>query len=117
MITYQTITSVVIIDTNGAGELLGVILPYSINSRMDKRSLTKRVVKCLAPRLPRPLFFIPPKPPPASLSLKPQTLAVWRTQKKYGLSYVRVGSRIRYRLADLEKFLESRTVNGVAADE
>ena len=44
------------------------------------------------------------------LSLKVQTLALWRSTQRYGLPYVRCGSRIRYRLADLEKFLEDRTI-------
>lgn len=44
------------------------------------------------------------------LGLKPQTLSLWRCQKRYGLPYVRVGRLVRYRRADLEKWLESRLV-------
>jgi excisionase family DNA binding protein len=46
------------------------------------------------------------------LGVKPQTLAVWATAKRYQLPMVKVGSLVRYRLSDLEKFLESRTVGG-----
>jgi hypothetical protein len=39
------------------------------------------------------------------------TLSVWRATKRYPqLRYVKVGRLIRYSLADLEKFLEVRTV-------
>ena len=39
----------------------------------------------------------------------PQTLAVWRSTKRYPLPYVRVGRSIRYRESDLNAWLESRT--------
>lgn len=38
------------------------------------------------------------------------TLNVWRCTGRYSLPFIRVGRKIRYRLSDLEKFLESRTV-------
>jgi excisionase family DNA binding protein len=44
------------------------------------------------------------------LSIKPQTLAAWATSGRYGLPFVRVGRKVRYRLADLDAFLERRTV-------
>lgn len=37
-----------------------------------------------------------------------ETLAVWRSSKRYDLSYVRVGRLIRYREADLEAFIQRR---------
>lgn len=39
------------------------------------------------------------------------TLAVWRTTARYPLPYVRVGRCIRYRLADVEKFIAASTVH------
>ncbi len=45
------------------------------------------------------------------LGVKAQTLAVWRTTGRYSLSFVKVGSKIRYRKADLDKFLQRRTEN------
>ena len=50
----------------------------------------------------------------AFLGVKPQTLAVWATTHRYDLPMVRVGARVRYRRADLDKWLESRTVGGAA---
>ena len=50
----------------------------------------------------------------AALDLKPQTLAVWRASGRYALPFVRVGRSVRYRAADLQKFLESRTVRPAA---
>lgn len=47
------------------------------------------------------------------LSIKPQTLAVWRNTRRYGLPWVTVGARsVRYRLSDLEKFVEAGLTNG-----
>ncbi len=36
------------------------------------------------------------------------TLSTWRSTKRYGLSYVKVGRLVRYRLADVEAFEISR---------
>jgi len=44
------------------------------------------------------------------LGVAPNSLAVWRTTKRYALPYVKVGRLVKYRLADLNAFLESRTV-------
>jgi len=46
----------------------------------------------------------------AYLDLKEQTLAVWRSTRRYGLRYIRVGRNIRYRKRDLDAFLDARTV-------
>ena len=39
------------------------------------------------------------------LGIKPQTLAVWRSTQRYDLPYIRCGAAIKYRLADLERWL------------
>ena len=44
------------------------------------------------------------------LGLQPQTLAVWRVRRRYPLPWVKVGGSVRYRMCDLEAFLEARTV-------
>lgn len=44
------------------------------------------------------------------LGVKKSTLAVWRCKKRYPLKFVRIGSLIRYRAEDIEKFINSRTV-------
>ena len=48
----------------------------------------------------------------AFLGIKSQTLSVWACTKRYRLPYVKIGSRVKYRRADLEAFLDRRTVNG-----
>lgn len=49
------------------------------------------------------------------LGVKPHTLEIWRCTGRYGLPFVRVGRRIKYRRADLDAWLASRTVNAEAA--
>jgi excisionase family DNA binding protein len=46
------------------------------------------------------------------LGVRPQTLAVWASAKRYGLPLVKVGRSVRYRVADLERWLAARTVGG-----
>jgi excisionase family DNA binding protein len=45
------------------------------------------------------------------LGIKPETLAVWLTTKRYNLPVVKIGRCVRYRLRDLEQFIESRTID------
>jgi hypothetical protein len=42
------------------------------------------------------------------LGVSPNTLAVWACTKRYNLKYIKVGRAVRYRLLDLEKFVEER---------
>ena len=51
------------------------------------------------------------------LGVKPQTLATWLCRRRCGLPVVRVGRLVRYRLSDLEAFLDSRTVGTESADD
>jgi predicted DNA-binding transcriptional regulator AlpA len=44
------------------------------------------------------------------LGVKPASLQVWRTTKRYPLSYVKVGRLVRYRLSALHAFLTAREV-------
>jgi len=44
------------------------------------------------------------------LDIKPGTLQVWRSTKRYPLPYVKVGRLVRYRQSDLEAFLNGRLV-------
>lgn len=43
------------------------------------------------------------------LKLSPGTLSVWRSTGRHRLPYIKVGHRVRYRIADLENWLDSRT--------
>jgi excisionase family DNA binding protein len=45
------------------------------------------------------------------LGVAAQTLAIWQTTGRYRLPVVKVGKLVRYRLADLDFFLSSRTLN------
>ena len=44
------------------------------------------------------------------LGVKVMTLTHWRHHKRYALNFVRVGRSIRYRKADVERFIKTRTV-------
>ena len=43
------------------------------------------------------------------LNVKYQTLAYWRSSGRHDLPFVKVGASIRYRKADIEKWLADRT--------
>ncbi len=46
----------------------------------------------------------------ALLGLKTSSLAVWRCSGKYPLPFVKVGRLVRYKLDDVLRFIEQRTV-------
>lgn len=48
----------------------------------------------------------------AILGIAPQTLASWACTGRYGLPFVKIGSLVRYRLSDLNAFIESRSQSG-----
>jgi excisionase family DNA binding protein len=45
------------------------------------------------------------------LNMRPQTLAVWAMSGKF-LPFVKLGRTVRYRLSDVQKLIEQRTVGG-----
>lgn len=45
----------------------------------------------------------------AYLGVSPKTLATWASTKRYPLSMVKIGRVVKYRLSDLDAFIESRT--------
>lgn len=45
----------------------------------------------------------------AKLTVTPGTLSVWRSTGRYALPFIKVGRKVRYRLTDLDKWLEQRT--------
>jgi excisionase family DNA binding protein len=51
------------------------------------------------------------------LGTKPQTLGIWRCTGRYSIPYVKVGRNVRYRRADLDRFLRSRTKHRGHEDE
>lgn len=44
------------------------------------------------------------------LGVATNSLAVWRATKRYPLPYIKVGRLVKYRRADLDAFIQSRTV-------
>lgn len=40
------------------------------------------------------------------------TLAVWACNKRYGLRFIKVGRLVKYKLSDIEAFIEKRTRTG-----
>lgn len=40
------------------------------------------------------------------------TLQIWRTTRRYPLSYVKSGRLVRYRAEDIQSFIDSRTIAG-----
>ncbi len=46
------------------------------------------------------------------LGFKTQTLAKWASDGNYDLPVVHLGGAVRYRLADLEAFIERHTLSG-----
>ena len=50
------------------------------------------------------------------LSIAPGTLSVWRSTGRYSIPFVKVGRSVRYRLSDLNSWIDSRTqTNGATA--
>lgn len=54
--------------------------------------------------------LITPEEAAELLGVEVQTLAVWRTTGRYELPFVKVGRSVRYKAADLEKWIERNTV-------
>jgi excisionase family DNA binding protein len=49
------------------------------------------------------------------LGVRPQTLAVWASTRRYSLPCLKVGRLVKYRRADLDTWLTSRTMGTAAA--
>ena len=53
----------------------------------------------------------------AILHVMPNTLAVWRSTKRYAIPFVKIGACVRYRHSDLEAFIEANLVSAVTYSE
>lgn len=60
--------------------------------------------------LAKPANLITPEEAAGLLNVTPQTLAVWRSSKRYGLPYIKVGRLVRYSRTAIEDWLKERTV-------
>ena len=49
------------------------------------------------------------------LGIKPNTLATWNSTKRYRIPYIKVGRLVKYRISDLDAFLQQRTIGGANA--
>ncbi|WP_254789413.1 helix-turn-helix domain-containing protein [Variovorax sp. OV329] len=47
------------------------------------------------------------------LGVAPKTLPVWRSTRRVEIPYIKIGRCVRYRLSDLQRFVEAKTI-GVA---
>jgi predicted DNA-binding transcriptional regulator AlpA len=43
------------------------------------------------------------------LGISSRTLAVWRCEKRYNLQYIKIGACVRYRQADVLRFIDQGT--------
>ena len=50
------------------------------------------------------------------LGVSPATLAAWQVNGKKKVPHLKLGKRVRYRAADLDRFIESEIVNPVGAE-
>ena len=64
-----------------------------------------------------PNRLLPNREAAAYLGVAPNTLDVWRCAKRYAIPYVKVGRKVMYRVAELDAWLESRTVGGAEGDD
>jgi len=46
----------------------------------------------------------------ARLDIEPQTLAVWRSLRRYDLPFIKIGRSVKYDPADVEAFIARRRV-------
>lgn len=49
------------------------------------------------------------------LKVSVRTLAKWRCTDEVKIPYIKVGRSVRYKLSDLDKYIEQNTVHGEAA--
>lgn len=54
--------------------------------------------------------LLPTREAATILGIKPGTLEVWRSTRRHPLPFVKVGSAIRYKRSDLQKFIDGNTV-------
>jgi excisionase family DNA binding protein len=57
----------------------------------------------------RPRELLDEKQAAEHLTVSPGTLSVWRSTGRYNLPFVKVGRMVRYRLSDLDAWLEARS--------
>lgn len=61
--------------------------------------------------------MLTPEQAAARIGVAPSTLGIWRSTGRYNLPFVKAGSRVRYKAADVERFIERRTRNTFMGEE
>jgi excisionase family DNA binding protein len=61
----------------------------------------------------RPAFEFNNRQAAAYLGIEPESLEQWRATGRQKIPFVKIGKRIRYKKADLDRWLASRTVGAV----
>lgn len=61
--------------------------------------------------------ILTPKQAAERIGVAASTLGIWRSTGRYNLPFVKAGSRVRYRAADVERFIERRTRNTFVGEE
>ncbi len=61
--------------------------------------------------------FLTPKDLAERWNIRPQTLALWRCARTVDLPYTRIGTRINYRIDDVERFESENRVGGDPAND
>ncbi|AZD10310.1 hypothetical protein C4K26_4931 [Pseudomonas chlororaphis] len=77
--------------------------------------MTVATLQSILPLSPSATDLLTPDQVAAALGLSHRTLAAWRSSRRNPLPYVKVGSRVRYRLKDVSAWLESRTHSTAAS--
>lgn len=57
--------------------------------------------------------LIAPAEAAEKLGVKEQTLAVWRCTGRYDIPYIKIGSKVMYRLSHIESFINSNEMEGL----
>ena len=58
--------------------------------------------------------LLTPREAAAILRVSKETLNVWRCTRRYPLPFVKIGRSVRYRQADIERFIRDRTIDAGA---
>lgn len=85
---------------------------------VDKQHSTQQAVTCdtLGALIGRVRDLVSEDQAAEIIQVKKGTLAVWRSTGRYNIPFIKIGSKVRYRLADLEAWLMTRTrANGATA--
>ena len=108
------------IEAEAYAELIAAIKKFlEVHQRVieERLRMQKPLEKEPAPKPPSPTqpqrtSLLTRREAAEFLNLRPQTLAVWHVTGQYSLPVVKVGRAVRYRRADLERWLAQRTVPG-----